>query len=677
MPIVAEGTTNLSALTVPNIYVQIVPPNPLLNGVPTNVIGIVGSASWGPKNSPVTVGNIQNGVIDFGTPNPIKHDLMTAVYAASLQGASSFRCVRVTDGTDTSASGNLMDDALTPQVGATLTAIYTGSVGNTISAVIARGSSYTPSVPTYRLSIYIAGGIPEVYDNIGGTGNEFWQNLVSAVNSGQSVARGPSQLCVATLGSGITAVVVTAQGTYTAVPTVSATVGTGATFAAKLEVLPTSTLVSGGTGYADNDTITLNTGGGTTTPVVLTVLSQTGGVIDTFEVTNPGVLTSGVPSNPVSQSSTSGTGTGATFNLNWGLNSISVLTPGTGYTDATVLNISDSGGGAADPTVGSVTIPGSNTTTLTGGSDGSTNVTSTTLVGNDASNPRTGMYALRNSTASIVFLADADDPTKWTLQNEFGLEEGCYVIGTIAPGYQDNIDGAATLLQTAGINSYAFTLMTGDWVQFNDPFNNLTRFISPQSWKAGILAQQLPSNSSLNKAMAGVVATQKSAERRSYADADLSQLRISRLEVITNPIPAGNLFGCRLGINTSSNPLAQTDNYTRMVNFLAKTIIAGMGGFVGLPQTPTVRAQALALINTFLQNLFQAGMIGDVNQPGNAAAAFKVVLDESNNPPNRVALGYMQADVTVVLFSIVQYFVINLNATQGSQVQILPPQVGG
>jgi len=59
MPIVPVGQTNLAAIGVPNVVVQIVPPNPLLNGVPTNIIGVVGTASWGAKNSPVTVGSLQ------------------------------------------------------------------------------------------------------------------------------------------------------------------------------------------------------------------------------------------------------------------------------------------------------------------------------------------------------------------------------------------------------------------------------------------------------------------------------------------------------------------------------------------------------------------------------------------------------------------------------------------
>jgi hypothetical protein len=52
-----------------------------------------------------------------------------------------------------------------------------------------------------------------------------------------------------------------------------------------------------------------------------------------------------------------------------------------------------------------------------------------------------------------------------------------------------------------------------------------------------------------------------------------------------------------------------------------------------------------------------------------------VILDSSNNPQNRVALGFMRADIQVVLFSIVQQLVINLQAGSNVSIQVLPPQL--
>jgi uncharacterized protein len=84
-----------------------------------------------------------------------------------------------------------------PVTGATLTAFYTGTVGNTISATVSAGTK--PS--TFKLTINRAGYASESFDNIAGSGSALWAAMVSAVNNGQTGLRGPSQLAVATIGS--------------------------------------------------------------------------------------------------------------------------------------------------------------------------------------------------------------------------------------------------------------------------------------------------------------------------------------------------------------------------------------------------------------------------------------------------------------------------------------------
>ena len=78
----------------------------------------------------------------------------------------------------------------------------------------------------------------------------------------------------------------------------------------------TATVVGAGTGgdYNVGDTITLANG------VVLTVATAGATTVTTVNVTNAGHLAIGAtnPTNPVGQVSSSGTGTGATFNLTWG-----------------------------------------------------------------------------------------------------------------------------------------------------------------------------------------------------------------------------------------------------------------------------------------------------------------------------------------------------------------------
>jgi hypothetical protein len=96
MPIVQQGSVNTTALVVPDLYVQIVPPqNLVLNGVPTNIVGVVGTASWGPVGHPVIVATMADYAGSFGPVISRKYDMGTQVATAVQQGAQDFRCVRI------------------------------------------------------------------------------------------------------------------------------------------------------------------------------------------------------------------------------------------------------------------------------------------------------------------------------------------------------------------------------------------------------------------------------------------------------------------------------------------------------------------------------------------------------------------------------------------------------
>ena len=191
MPIVQQGSINTTALVVPDLYVQIVPPqNLVLNGVPTNVVGVVGTASWGPVGQPVIVATMSDYARNFGPIMARKYDLGTPVAAAVQQGASSFRCIRVSDGSDTAAA------FIVPNTSFLVTALYTGSLGTQINIVLSAGAK----VGTWKFTVTLPGYQPEVFENIGGTGAAFWQALASAINSGQGPQRGPSQIVVVNTG---------------------------------------------------------------------------------------------------------------------------------------------------------------------------------------------------------------------------------------------------------------------------------------------------------------------------------------------------------------------------------------------------------------------------------------------------------------------------------------------
>ena len=496
--VVQYGQINTAALQVADLYVQIVAPQLLINGVATNVIGVVGTAQWGQVGgAPGIVGSYPSHAAQFGAMKARLYDGATAVWNIYQQGAvPAVKFVRVTDGTDVAATVSIQTNCLT------ITSKYTGSLANGDVVSIGPGSAAL----TYRVVVSRAGQVGEVYDNISGAANALWQNIASAINSGISGLRGPSNYIIATAGAG------------TASPTTA-------------------------------------------------------------------------------------------------------------------------------------------TYTLAGGTDGVTSITSSVMVGNDVL-PRTGMYALRGTGCSVGMLTDVSDATTFPSQISFGVGEGMYMVATGPSG--DTITNAASVKASTGIDSYALKLMLGDWVYFLDTTNGVTRLVSPQAFVAGMLGNLAPNQSTLNKPMQGIVGTQKSYTGVPYTAAELAVLAQAGIDVICNPIPYGSAFGCRNGRNTSSNAAIHGDNYTRMTNFIAFTIAAGVGKYVGTLQTASQQRKAKVTLDSFFAGLQQQGYIGDVNGPN----AWKVQLDANNNPFNRVSLGYEQADIQVTYQSVTEYFLVNMQGGQ-------------
>ena len=519
MAIFQQGNLNTAGLIVPDLYVQIVPPqNLVLNGVPTNLIGMVGTASWGPTNQPVIIGTMADYAAALGNIAARKFDMGTQLATAVQQGASGFRCVRVTDGTDTAATYDIGFSGGT--YAAKLTARYTGSAGNAIAVSLAAGSGAN----SWRLTLARPGKVPEIFDNIqGATPAAIWQALVNAVNLGAGTLQGPSQLVVATLGAA------------------------------------------------------------TSTP----------------------------------------------------------------------------------PTA-------INGQTLLGGTDGAAAVTAATLVGQD-SLPRTGMYALRGQGCSIGVLADADDATQWTNQAAFGASEGVYMI--IAGPAGDSITNAVTVMQQSGLDAFSAKLMFGDWLYWADQSNGMTRLVSPQGFVAGRLGNLSPETSSLNKPLYSIVGSQRSGvpgsgQSATYSETELQTLFLNGIDVIANPQPGGAFWGVRCGHNTSSDASINGDNYTRMTNFIAATLAAGMGQFVGQVINATLFQRIRATQLSFLQALLAQGILGR----SNGQLPFSVICDSSNNPVSRTSLGYVQSDAQVQFQGINEKFIVNVEGGQtvAVQRQVLP-----
>lgn len=309
------------------------------------------------------------------------------------------------------------------------------------------------------------------------------------------------------------------------------------------------------------------------------------------------------------------------------------------------------------------TTPSATTMTFSGGSDGG-GVTSTQLVGVDTTT-RTGVYALRKQGCSIGVVCDLDDSTKWTTVDQLGVTEGIYFIQCGPSG--DTIANAVTTKQTAGLDSYATKMMFGDWVVWFDPFAQINRLVSPQGFVAGRLANLSPEQSSLNKTMYGVVGTQRSnSTAATYSSAELLVLEQAGIDVITNPGGGGlYIWTCRIGHNASSNQAVSGDWYTRMTNFIASSLDAGMGLYLGRPINRQLTLDIKATLNSFFMGMLGQGLLGQsYDDGGNPWSVICDIGPRTNNPPERVKLGFLQADVQIQYQAINEKFIINVEGGQ-------------
>ena len=592
MPIVQSGSINTTALVVPDLYVQIVPPQNLyLNGVPTSVLGVVGSASWGPVGTPQIVGSMAQYAQTFGPIINRKYDMGTQVATAVQQGAQDFRCVRATDGTDAYAACLIGYAAATPWVTATAYAI--GALVASNGAVWQATNAATSGVDAPTVGSL----------SVGGTYNDNYQ----------------------TPSTGVT------WKLYTL----------GSTSVSSLAVVA---LYSGSLGNAIQVSLSPGSASGTWRCIIAP----------------PGV-------QPEIFDNIAGAGVGSTF---W-TNLQSAINNGTAVRGPSQWCLA-SGGGAGNaggiPVTGS-TWNGTNNSTgtgsftgMVGGTDGASTVTVAALIGVDTV-PRKGMYALRGQGCSLALLADADLSTQWTTQAAFGLSEGIYMVLTGPQG--DTITNAISTKATAGLDSYACKLMFGDWLWWNDQTNGVLRLVSPQGFVAGRLANLSPEQSSLNKPLYSVVASQKSGQpgsgqSLSYSSAELAALFQAGIDVISNPQPGGSYWGVRCGHNSSSNAATNGDNYTRMTNYIAATLEAGMGKYVGQLVNIDLFRRIRSTQLSFLMGMLSQGMLGTTD----GSVPFSVICDISNNPTTRTALGYVQSDAQVRYQAINEKFIVNIEGGQ-------------
>ncbi len=186
---------NIAALQADDVYVQNVAPPTFIQAADTDVIGVVGTASWGAVNQAQFLSSQQDATATFGgisalaltDPYDIASDLYLAFGQNNQDGTVQGFGVRVTDGTDTAATGALLGTGNI--VSATVTAVCTGVLGNLLTLNVAAG--YVPGTFTVTLTPPAQLGQSEVFANI--AAGTFFANLAAAINLGQSTSRGPSE----------------------------------------------------------------------------------------------------------------------------------------------------------------------------------------------------------------------------------------------------------------------------------------------------------------------------------------------------------------------------------------------------------------------------------------------------------------------------------------------------
>jgi hypothetical protein len=581
MPIITAGNLNVSSLIVPDLYVQIVPPSQLtLNGVPSNLAAFVGTASFGPVNTPVNISSFVQYNQHFGQLNNRKYDMGTHVAIAIQQGANNLVCVRVTDGTDTNATAAVATNI-------TFSGLYTGSYGNNIVVGLQNGSKAN----TWRAVVTVPGFAAEIFDNIGPT-----NTIVTTTN--------------------------------TALVTASATV----------PVLSSAGIVVGdvvsGTGIAGN-------------PTVITVNSSTQVTLSAAQTITNGTTLTFTPS----------------FNQVW-VNLASAINNGiTGVRGSSQWVTAVAGAGTTTPTVTNYT--------LAGGTDGVTTITASILVGNSGS-PPTGMYALASSGFSLLDVCDADTSTVWTSIDGYANLESAYAIQVIPTG--TSVAASITAKQTAGLDSYNSKLIRG-WCYWADPVLGINRLVSPQGFAIGRLGNLSPQLTTLNKTLYGIVGTEVSGlitgnVLSTYAQGDLNSLVSNGIDVITNPGAGGlDIWTFRFGHNSSSNASIHGDNYTTLTNYIATTINAGMGQYLGQVINPQIFANVTATLVNYCQTLVGAGLIGTAS----GAIPYAVLCNTSNNQNYLIQQGILNATVQIAFLGIVEKFIVSVQ--DGTALSITSVQV--
>lgn len=630
----------------PGVYVTVNDQSQYIPATSGTVLGLVGSATKGPLNTPVLIGDAGSLVSTFGLPS-------------------------APNGTGTTYYNALLSALQYLNQGSSLYFVRAGSGAANASASIANWTAGSSATATAEISGFISG----ITVGAGGTG---YPNTTTVVLTGGG---GTGATATATVAAGvITAVNIVNPGTgYTSAPTVSfANVGsgTGATATATISASVTSiTISSPGSGYTSVPYVTISAPSSGTTATAYATISA--GEVSTIQVTYGGdgyttaptvtvesgyvaALTPGTDGNNISYSISPGTSTvpNQTFKL-----TVSYTNPFTEVTS--IVETFDNLPLTGDPTTfvngisqyinlypGNATMSNApESATLSGGTNGT--VTDASLIGTvngvyvtglqnflNTNNYEIDMVAIPESQSAAVVAA---------LLTLVTSRQDCIAL-IDTPDYlspQQVAAWASGQTVTVGSNNYSiaepnqqFSAIYWPWVQVFDAYSNTYTFIPPSGSVAGVYAY-IDENYYPWFAPAGPkngVISSAVNVRYNCTNADRAFLA-SNLNSI-NPIVNSSVYGLTV-MDQVTTYREYSDlhnvNVARLIANLIRTFKQSLQVFEFYPDDSFTWASVASNINQYLAFI----------QSNRGLYSFNTVCDATNNTPLNQANG--QLNVTVQL----------------------------
>jgi hypothetical protein len=623
--IITNSTLNVAALQTDDAYIQVVAPPNFITGVPTDVIGVVGTASWGPVGIPIHLGSGNDAVQQFGAISSASltdpYDLATDLYLAFAQSSNQSTLeawgVRVTDGTDSAAATSL--GLASTALPSTVTVAGALSVGDGLQLTATSSAlSGSPVTLTYTTKA-------------GDTINSMAAGLVTLINANAALV---------------------AVGTY------ASAVGAVITIYWPSNLSPTLVWSKSVTGAA-TETLTIGTGTSGTGSVTLTGLF-TGSLGNQMTMT----VTAGWAPNTWNVVIAPPTGIAELFyaipSAGFGIKLAAAINGGQNAARGPSNNVKAV---VAYPAVGA---PTAGTYGFSGGTDGRAGVTTAVMIGNVSLSPPTGLFSLGNLNppVGIVWLAGVSDPVAPASLLTFNQTFGSSSISTLPSGL--SVAGALAAASTAAVADPSH-LYAKDWIYFFDTINGIQRLVPETAVVGGRWATLGPQQSPGNKTVNLVIGTERNNPQTGnspYAVSDIGQLESAGIMTVTNPIPRGRVFGNRHGQSSSLSNATKPAEYWRMTMYIARSAAAFIGQYVDEEQSQQpddpLRAAFKVQSNQFLKLLMGAGQIDNYLVTCAFSSSPNAQPGLGMNTPTSVAQHYMFALWQITYLSSVRFFVLSL-----------------